>query len=417
MKRFKWLTGTHYKMERFGIMFCIIMFMMCLLMGSIFQHKRILDANTLGDQVLYTTSVSMSLSGNTATVEGVYIDSEQTEVFILLKWENPSMVVSNAANYELYLCGSDIYGNYEKIQSNPLGQVYMFGSTGYMGIYLTDAAGFPTQVLRLVGRCDKTLTVMSNVPTYADSTFNEFDQFNLYFNPGASGFIPAEFLDADRMGLYDIYQSTVLAGQEEVIKEQLEADLTNMQAVLARIDEYEKNINDMNYEGARLLIPDEPVEIRGDRIVEDADGNLELDFVTMLGGGFDLDWRNCSLAGAMSGNGYVETVLPEGETSSRWLSSQLLKGTEELRKGMSSTTGTWYWSDGRVYTGENEVGLDTLTNLETNRSNLVKAWSEYYNLKYDYQVMQQYALLQLEVNAMDVVNSYSVKADDVVHLW
>ena len=49
--------------------------------------------------------------------------------------------------------------------------------------------------------------------------------------------------------------------------------------------------------------------------------------------------------------------------------------------------------------------------------NIRNAWSQYYQLKIDYQIMQPYALLQMEVNAEDVVQSYSVNADDVVTCW
>ena len=96
-KRLGWLTGSHYKMERFGVMFTVLFICMAVLMGFIFQHKRALDAVTLSDQVMYTTDVSMSLSGNAATVTGVYLNSDQTECFVMLRWDNPSLLVSDAS--------------------------------------------------------------------------------------------------------------------------------------------------------------------------------------------------------------------------------------------------------------------------------------------------------------------------------
>ena len=419
-KRLGWLTGSHYKMERFGVMFTVLFICMAVLMGFIFQHKRALDAVTLSDQVMYTTDVSMSLSGNEATVTGVYLNSDQTECFVMLRWDNPSLLVSDASQYHIFINGADIYGNYETLQSNPLGQVYIFGQTGYMGIYLTDAAGFPAQVIRIIGRCESTLSLMSEIPTYSDSSFNDYDQFQLYFNPGAAGYEPAAFLDEGRLGLFDIYQSVVLEGQEDAVKTQLESDLTQMQSLLAQIEENTRNLKNTDVEGAHIIVPEAPVDIRGDRIVSNANGELELDTVTVLDGGFDFDWRNLSLQGSLDGEGYLDAAMAgadEDMTSSRWLAIQKARGDATINAKKSMDTATWYWSNGEEWTGENPTDLDRISRIGTMIQNIRNAWSQYYQLKIDYQITQPYALLQMEVNAEDVVQSYSVNADDVVTCW
>ena len=419
-KRLGWLTGSHYKMERFGVLFLVLFCCMTVLMVSILQHKRALDAVTLSDQVMYTTNVSTSLSGNSAEVTGIYLNSDRTECFIMLHWSNPSMVVSDASQYHIFLNGADIYGNYQTLQSSPLGQVYIFGQTGYMGIYLTDAAGFPAQVIRIIGRCNSTLTLMDSIPTYADSSFNQYDQFELYFNPGAAGAEPAAFLEEGRLGLFDIYQSVVLQGEEDVIKTQMETDLVQMQSLLAQIEENIRNLENTNLDGAHIIVPDAPVEIRGDRIVENADGQLELDAVTLFDGGFDFDWRNLSLQGSLTGDGYLDAAMGDdtaGMTPSHWLSVQKARGDVSMSKGLELSNVDWYWSNGELWTGDNPAELDRLNRISTMISNIRSAWSQYYVLKQDYQITQPYLLLQMEVNASDVVQSYSVNSDNVVTCW
>ena len=109
-KFFKTLTSSHYKMERFGVMFIALVLCTSVLMGSILRHKSVVDAQTLSDTVSYTSNVSFSLSGNTADVVGVYLDSQQTEAFVLLKFEDVTNLVTDASEYHMYVTGSDING-------------------------------------------------------------------------------------------------------------------------------------------------------------------------------------------------------------------------------------------------------------------------------------------------------------------
>ena len=411
-KRFNWLSSPHYKIERFGIMFTGLMLCMCVLMGSVMHHKSVVDANRLGDQVQYTTETTMSLSGNKATVEGIYLDSDQTEAFVLLKWEDPSILVSNANEYRMFVTGVDTRGIYTDLYSHPMGSIYMFGSTGYMGLYLTDAARFPTQVISVIVRCASTMYTQPNVPTYSDSSFNDYDQFEIRFNPGAAGFEPAAFLDEDRMSLYDIYEGTVIAGKEDVIKETLESDLAQMDTTLTQINQFVERIESTTTENGFVIVPDAPMPIRGDKIETDENGNKRLVTVTDLAGGFDFDWRNLSLR-----TGYLDSVVPEGMTATKWLQLQVDAAEQTATVGINVDKLSWYWSDGTKYTGANKLEQDRLDRIASDIASLKQAWMEYYRLKFDYQITQQYALLQLELNARDVIQSYTINSDDVVTIW
>lgn len=415
--RLKWLTSPHYKMERFGLMFTGLLLCMCILLGFVVQHKKVVDANTLSDQVQYTQQATMSLSGNTAQVVGVYLDSAQTECFVLLKWDDPSILVSDAAEYRMFVTGSDIYGVYTDLYSKPMGQIYMFGSTGYMGLYLTDSAGFPTQVISIIGRCESTLHIQDNVPTYSDSTFNEYDQFEIYLNPGAAGFEPAAFLDEDRMTLYDIYEGTVIEGQEIGIKETLETDLQKMETLLTQIKQYETRIEGttFNDDGGRfVVVPDAPLAIRGDQVITDENGVRTFVSVTDLAGGYDVDWRNHT----MRDGGYLDSIVPEGTTASKYIATQMSLADIVEREGLAVDDVLWYWSDGTRYTGENITQSSRLDSLAKDIASLKDAWTEYYKLKIDYQITQQEALLLLELNARDVIQTYTINnAENVVTLW
>lgn len=418
-QHFNWLTSSHYKIERFGIMFASVALCMIILMGSIVRHKMIVDANTLGDLVQYTTSTTTSLSGNKVDIQGVYLNSDQTEVFVLAKFNDPSIMITDASKYSLYIAGADIYGNYEELKSSPVGSIYVLGSSGYFGFYLTDVNGFPTQVMSVIVRCDETLYTMDEIPVYEDTSFNDYDQFEVFFNPGAADFEPSVFLDEDRMSVFDIYEGTVIFGEEDLIKEKLEAQLVKLRDSLSKIHTYEQNLNEavLSEEGVHLTVPLAPAYIRGDEIVEDEDGNLSLKTSSVLNGSPGLTediWRNSSL----QDDGYVNQVISVNETRLSWYSS-LYDAGEELPDKLDTKGIRWVWSDGEYYPGKyGSIDTPTLDNIEKNKSLLETEWSNYYNLKREYMVDLQLELVKLEIDAYDITSTNSTNSsDDAVSIW
>ena len=107
MNKLSWLFSSHYKMERFGVLFVGLCVCLSLCVGSIYLHKVELENQQLSTSVMYTTSFTMSQTMNAGTVENVFIDSAQTKAFILLKWSDPNTIVTDASKYHVYLTGSD----------------------------------------------------------------------------------------------------------------------------------------------------------------------------------------------------------------------------------------------------------------------------------------------------------------------
>lgn len=419
MKPFKIIASEHYKIERFGVMLGVLLVAFALLMGSIGHHKKVVDTNTLSNQVMYTRAAEFSQSGNKVDVVGVYLDSDQTEAFVMLKFADIANMVTDASKYHMFITGADVNGVYEKPLSNPLGAVYVFGSSGYLGLYITDASGFPEQVLSIILRCDETLTRLPEIPIYPDRSFTDHDQINIFFNPGAADFEPAAFLDEDRMDLFDIYEGTVIAGVEDGIKAQMEADLEAMSDALNSIDTYVKNLKDIKIGSRRVLVPPAPTLIRGDKIitVNEGEENEHLEFVTdtPVAGCFNLDWRNHTLATG----GYLSELVPDGKDPLRWAEQMFAAGkTAASANVLDDKAIEWKYSDGSdIFNDQSELGLQRKEQIKKNTDLLVKAWAEYYRLKVDYQVLQQQALVRLELDSKDVVRSNSICTDDVVTMW
>ena len=70
-KKIKNIFSSHYAMERFGISFLSLSFCMAILLVTMGIKAYKDSQKTLSEQVMYTTSVETSLTGQQGTVEGI----------------------------------------------------------------------------------------------------------------------------------------------------------------------------------------------------------------------------------------------------------------------------------------------------------------------------------------------------------
>lgn len=405
--RFDWLFSSHYKMERFGCMFGALVLAMCVLLGTIIARKMALDKQTLGNNVIYTTEFEMSLSGNKGKVLNVLCSDDRTQCFILMKWDDMSKVVTDARQYELFLTGTNLDMVKEDLTCRPSASIFMFGSTGYMGIYLVDMNGFQSQILYLALRCNMLATAApTDIPDYADATFAQYDQAKIYVNPGASDYTSADFLNQRNLDTYEIYQLGVVASEEASVRGALTSDLAAMDDKLARIREYEARVVQ-----AGITVPPMPVEIAGDSITKNEDGTYQFTTNYIVSGGYDFDWQ----AGDVR-SGYLQYLTPSNQTDLQYLTSQRAKRGNMPTMDTSSLL--WLRADGT------EFNLETVSSLSESEittknaiTNLITAWQEYYSLKYRYQTEDVEKLLILEYNAKDVSKNYTVNAENNITLW
>ena len=86
LQKIRDIFSSHYAMERFGILFFSLTFCMAILLGTmeIKRHKD--NRKTLSEQVVYTTSVTTSLTSQTGSVQKILHNEDRTKCFILLKF-------------------------------------------------------------------------------------------------------------------------------------------------------------------------------------------------------------------------------------------------------------------------------------------------------------------------------------------
>lgn len=407
MSLIKTLTDKHHRMERFSVMFISLIVCMAIVVGLCFKASLDSQSVTLGSTALYTTTATTSKSGVSGSVLNVYTSDDGTKSFIMVKFDDMSELSLNASNYSMYLTGAAVQGNDTDVDDSISGSLYIFGSTGYVGIYLVDASGFDSQILDLVVRLNSTLTT-STSDTY------EYDQFRIYFNPGASGASSLDCLNGDTTpSISDFYNEIVIQPQEEELHEELEAQLEEMYVALETIAEYEERLVS---EG--IVVPDEPDSIAGDTVVANDDGTYSYYPATILAGGYDLDWQNTSII-----DGFLDDLIAESDDPTMTVDEYLTMMSTEISldsssSGFNTNRFTWQLTDGTLIDDLSGTSASRYTEYNELCEDLVSAWRSYYLLKVEYQRTLLGELIELEVTKDTVLTSANINSDsDVLSIY
>lgn len=395
----------HHKFERFGITFGSLFLVLIIITLVAFAGKVKADNSRLLNKTIYTTEFTTSKTDIKGTVENIYRSKDKTKLFILLDISDVTNISVKADNYQMFLTGCSTTGNSVKSASLEHeavnGSIYMFGATGYMGIYLVDSLSFPSQLYDLVVRCNSQIVSSAKTLTEKNdenmSSFDLYDQFRLYFNPGGEECTSADFLNNDNWTIVDAYEECVTRTQEKQMRDTLTQDITEMQSNLAAIDEYTSRLQALN-----VLVPDKPVAIKGDKVVTDeTDGHLIFEPEYVLAGGFDFDWYNGSIK-----DGYLDKLC--GDKS--YIEYMRDKNTEVDDARFDANSNSWTLVDGTKIS-DLDTFVDANVTITTTVNLLTSAWNTYYNNKKEYECTDLKQLLNLELNARNIEVNYSVNSD------
>ncbi len=396
---------SHHAIERFGVLFGALSVACVLLFAGATTSSIANQAKELDAQAIYTASFSTSKTQLPGSVTGVYVSPDRTRAMLLMRFESASSMSANAENYQSFLTGSTMQLDGEPLKTNIEGQLVTFGSTGYLAVVLDSDEPFRQQILNLTMRSNseliykptETRTVRADLAS--DQSFAEFDQWRLYFNPGASEATVLEALDADSFDAGAIYNEVVIEAEEATLRAEMDKQLEQMRADLARIDERVAEASRTSVDGALLQLPEMPVQIAGDRVVGEPgiDGEpstlrLETEWVSPRG--YDFDWRSGSVE-----EGYLDDLVPSGESYVLWLADKAAAPSEGNDLGTSSTD--WALSNGRLLSDftSDDTSMQPLFEI---RNDLVQAYRDYFTHKLEYQTTSYSKLVDLEVRLRTV---------------
>lgn len=407
LQKIRDIFSSHYAMERFGILFFSLTFCMAILLGTM-EIKRYKDnRKTLSEQVMYTTSVTTSLTSQTGSVQKILHNEDRTKCFILLKFSDMSAMSTNAEYYQMFITGFSASQKPETLKTKPHGCIYVFGSTGYMGIYLTSAGGFAKQLMGITVRCNKTIVNTSSTGAssiYMDTSFDSYDQFRIYLNPGGDNITTTKCFDNEKFDILELYEEMIIQPREQKIRNQLSVDLQNMKNAQDKTEEYKERLT---REG--VIQYTEPEQIAGDTIVQCEDGRYVLNTDTVLPNGINYDWYNGSVE-----TGYLDTICG-GYISYEDLLDQLRN--EEDNTSFSTNT-IWYLSNGAAFDGTNSLNTDmdevTREELSSSTNLLANTWTQFYQAKKQYQCEDLVSLLELEVDSKEAKTHYTINTSEYV---
>lgn len=427
--------NSHYTIERFGILFTVIVTSFALLLAgtvaSAWQNGR----TSLDTRSVYTPSFTTSQSALAGDVNNVYISEDRTRAMVLMQFSDIAGLLStDATTYEAYLTGSNSNLDTLALKNGYTGQIAVFGSTGYMAVILDSDSEIEQQILSLTMRSNSDLVYTSEDDQKLredltdDGSFEKFDQWRLFVNPGASNSVESAALGSasDKLDMRAIYNEVVTVEEENEVRTEMNAQLAEMNTQLNKITEFENEIGRTNIDGLSIVPPEVPEQIAGDRVTgenaedKDSESTLALETNWVAPSGFDFDWR----AGTVF-EGYLDELVPEGTSKGTFLSDKARAGLDatatggtDVIDGFSANDVDWTLVDSNGNETDLKMDYDDTDNsvkpLRDLMNNTTQAWSDYYRMKTSYQVDSYTELLELEMDLDNVSNTgtfYSVQGE------
>jgi hypothetical protein len=404
---------SHHAIERFGVLTAAVAVSCVLIFGgasasSFANQQANLDATTL-----YTPSFTTSKTQVSGDVAGVYVNSHRTRAMVLMHFKDSSSMSADASKYKAYLTGSGRDLVDQPLQSAVTGQIVAFGSTGYMAMVLDSDKPFQQQILNLTMRSNSELvykpteTRKVREDLQGQKTFAEFDQWRLYFNPGASGAKKTTVLDGDDFDPGAVYAALVIRPDEKKARSDLDTQLAQLQVDQARIAEYTTDMARVNVDGVFITPPAVPKQIAGD-IVDGKPGvgktpsTLRLKPQWVSPRGYEFDWRSGNVE-----TGYLDSIVPEGESYVTFLADKAETSTNGDDGQLQPGDIEWKLTNGRLLSdyGTTDKTMQPLFEI---RNNLAQAYQDYYKHKVDYQTKAYSELIDLEVDLRNVRAAASV---------
>lgn len=412
-----WQNKRHFKMQIFGVAVLALLLVFFLnFMTIIVSHSKQVN-EYMKSNVKFTSSYQMSLSGVRGSVNDIYIDKSKTQCFVLLNMGDVSNLTMNASNYQVMITDTNTDGVREDVPDEKIsGQIYVFGSTGLMGIYLKSDVPFENNMKQLTLRSYTKFTSGTKPYFRKSASDAEYDQCHIYFNPGGTNAQTIEFLETHVDGTdfnpTDVYRQVKTVTKETEYRTTILETYQELETKMNQIVEYRTRLSE-NY---KILVPDLPMWLTGDYFkniqVKDDEGNILGSYkrfmpATITPGGTDFDWFNGSIL-----KGYF-ALVPDAQGMSIRDYIYSLQSDKASRKIDETKITEWLYADGTAVLLK--ADSTTTTYEQTVMSDIKlyeKAVSDYITLKSKYQSEYLPNLLLLELDSGSIGETYTVRGDE-----
>lgn len=391
------MTGGHYRMERFTVIASILLFLLLISLASIHKTHLTKTKITLSNESMYTTDFVTSVTGISGRVLNICANEDATKGFIFFKVDDTNKLSMSADNYTVFITGTD-----GPAIAQPAGNVYIFGTSGYIGIYLSDTSGFDAEILKLIIRVgDKKVKDEDVVYIQGqDSSFQQYDQFIIYCNVGAKNAQRVKFLEKTNFTASDIYKELINDALEVAAVAALNESVSLMKYHQDNIYEYKTRLETLG-----MKSPDNPKAILGDMVTTDEDGNLAFEPKTIVAGGFEYDWYDNGLDA-----GYIKDVII-GESYGQFFNNK----NNEIEQIPFTIPTVWYRASGSEFIYDSTYAISADKAINETIDNLATAWRDFYNEKVRYQKVLLREPLMLEIEMKSIDEYFNSKSDVVIN--
>ena len=301
----------HQRIEKFTAVFTVLAVLLVIVCSACVVKHIEAGQIKLGTTALYSPKFTTTTSRTQGSVSGVYTSQDKKRSLIMIKFDNVDHISTDAGQYRVLLTGSTPSMQKQKLQSNPAAMIYSFGSSGWMGVYLVDQNAFPSQIMYMRVISDSVLSTKQDTEIEENSTTvdgydasknddesedadsssdassdntdstdspapkaddNNKDQFDIFFNPGASEAKQLNILnDSQAPSPQQVYREAVLIEDQTKTRKTLNNDILTLRDDLARIDEMTRRVRGDEQSGsggAGVTLDDSmiPYAIRGDKV-------------------------------------------------------------------------------------------------------------------------------------------------------
>lgn len=395
----KLFMGKHQKMERFSALFLILTFALIIVTSVGFKQNNTRNNNLISEKAMFNTQFKTSKTKTDGLVTGIYTNKSHTKSLVMLRFSDINKISTNANNYNFYVTSADVAGNPKRISHEPSGGVYVFGDTGYVGLYLVNNAGFDRQVLHLTVRANLELSLADipdddenkeNKEKSKDASFDKYDQFDVFCNPGGREAIDIAALESEGTpDAAELYRDIVADGEVKYAQKENKKTLKEIEIALNKVNEHANRVNKLG-----VSIPELPPEVVGDMIThESLDGKKDSDDViydyktqTDFKGALNFEWQGKTIQ-----DGFLKEAMRNYNgltslTGKEFLVAQALDAKEN-NSTLNLRVSEWKMKDGRLIEDLNTgvAANDEYVSISKACQDYALVLDEYYKLKLKYQ--------------------------------
>ncbi len=400
-----------HRIESFG---ACLMLLLCLIGINVVTIKVYANANDkdyLDGTAIYTTEFTTSLSGVKGYVTELYTNPSHTKVAIMLNFEDPSSLSTQASEYKIYYRNWNISKSRRATQNlnDPKGGFYIYGTTGYAMIWLVNSDGFKNTAAQISVGNETPLKIGEGNEELKsqDAYFAESDGFRFYINPRGKSATYTDVLDAavdeDDMAMR-IYQMSVINESETDQRDKLLKDVEDLNTGMATLMEKKATL-----ETLQVNVPAISEQIYGDNFsIEDGTLIYTPDYI--FPDGVNFDWFHNTLSNAS----FLEAFMNENGQSDRGFLESLQQKSANYQLDTLDDA-RWTLIDGtQVSEDDAESRMSDVSNIGKAIKEYKAAYNEYLQLKHQYQSEDLVDYLRIEYSVRSSVSMYTSTFGNVI---